>query len=59
MRKVKDSAASFAFPDKEDIATINFHDIILIVGYPVAIVGTKRAASKIKFRVDLVGFDIE
>ena len=59
MRKVKDSAASFVFPEKDDIDTICLEDVILIQGYPVTIKGTKRAASKVMFRVDLGGFIIE
>lgn len=59
MRKVKGSAASFMFPDKDDITSITFNDIILILGLPVNIAGTKRAASRVMFRVDLGGFIIE
>ena len=54
--KIKDSAASFTLPDKEDIDSISFNDIILILSYPINVVGTKRAASKVMFRVDLGGF---
>lgn len=59
MRKVKGTAASFIFPEEDDITTVPFNDIILILGLPVNIVGTKRAASRVMFRVDLSGFIIE
>lgn len=59
MRKVKGSAASFAFPEKDDVSTVDANDIILLLGQPINIVGTKRAASKVLFRVELSGFDIE
>lgn len=59
MRKVKESAASFVFPDKDDTDLINFNDIILVLGYPITLLGTKRAASKVMFRVDISGFPIE
>lgn len=58
-RKVKDSAASFAFPEKDDISTIDANDIILLLGQPINVVGTKRAASKVLFHVELSGFGIQ
>lgn len=49
MRKVKGLAASFAFPDTEDVSTISANSIILLLGQPVTVAGTKRAASKVMF----------
>lgn len=59
MRKVPNSAASFTFPERADISSVTFQDVILILGYPISITGTKRAASKVMFRVDLAGFTVE
>lgn len=59
MRKVKGSAASFAFPEEEDIERIMFDDIILVLGEPTSIVGTKRVCGKIMFSIDLSAFSVE
>ena len=59
MRKVKSSAASFIFPEVEDLDDVSFDDIILNLGDPISVAGTHRAASKVMFRVDLSDFSIE
>ena len=59
MRKVKGSAASFSFPETEDLDIVTFNDIVLVLGDPIAVLGTKRAASKLIFNNDLADFLIE
>ena len=53
MRKVIGTVASFAFPEKDDLDVIMLEDLILLLGDAVSVPGTKRAAGKVMFGVDL------
>ena len=47
MRKVKGSAASFAFPEQEDVSIINADDVILLLGQPATVIGTSSQSSHV------------
>ena len=59
MRKVIGTVASFAFPEKDDLDVIMLEDLILLLGDAVSVPGTKSAAGKVMFGVDLRDFAIE
>ena len=46
----------FAFPEKDN-ALVVWHKFL--INQPNTVVGTKNAGSKVLFRVDLAGFEIE
>ena len=53
MIRVIGAVASVAFPEKDDLDVITLEDVILLLGDAVSVPGTKRAAGKVMFGVDL------
>lgn len=59
LRKKKETAAQFIYPDQEDIDEIDSSMVILILGTPITVGGTNRTVKSIMFAVDLSNYTIQ
>lgn len=59
LRKKKETAAQFIYPDQEDIDEIDSSMIILILGTPITVGGTNRTVKSVMFTVDLSTYTIQ
>lgn len=59
LHKVKGTAASFIYPEKEDCDHVTLEAITMILGDPVSAGGTSRSVARVMFQVDLSEFNIQ
>lgn len=60
MQKAKGSAASFMYPEKEDVDDrVKLEDIVMDLGNPISVGGTSRSVSKVMFTVDLSNLNVQ
>lgn len=60
LKKAKGSAASFIYPENEDVDDkVKIEDIVMDLGNPISVGGTSRSVSKVMFTVDMSDFNVQ
>lgn len=59
LRRKRDSAAQFVYPEREDMDTVHMSTILLVLGRPVTVGGTKRAVKSVIFGIDLTQYNVQ